>query len=248
MRAILSDIHSNLEALRVVLKAVDGAKADEAVCLGDVIGYGPDPKAAVDAAMRLSWCILGNHDEALLYPEKLARFSPRAGEALRWTAKALRDTADAGNAKRIEFLETLELTRTEGDIQYVHGSPRDATGEYLTPMLGADREEVAELFQTFEHIVFVGHTHWPGVITEKEGWRSPAELGNEYVIGPEKAVINVGSVGQPRDHNPRASFCLFDGKVVCWRRVGYELEITQSKIYAIPELDDALGDRLAEGR
>lgn len=248
MRAILSDIHSNLEALRAVLQAVDGAGADEAVCLGDVVGYGPDPKKALDAVTRLSWCILGNHDEGILVPEKTARFSPRAGEALRWTNKILRDPADAGNRKRLEFLESLELTRQEGDILYVHGSPRDATGEYLTPMLGSDPEAVAGLFQTFQHIVFVGHTHWPGVITEKEGWRSPADLGNEYVIGPEKAVINVGSVGQPRDHNPRACFCLFDGEVVRWRRVSYELEITQSKIYAIPELDDALGDRLAEGR
>jgi len=231
-----------------VLKAVDGAKADEAVCLGDIVGYGPDPKKALDAVARLSWCIMGNHDEGLLYPERVERFSPRAAGALRWTEKVLKDTTDPGNCKRWDFLDTLELMRVEDDILYVHGSPRDPTGEYLTPMLGANPQAVEELFKTFEHLVFVGHTHWPGVITQKEGWRSPADLGNEYVIGTEKAVINVGSVGQPRDHNPRSCFCLFDGKVVQWRRVSYELEITQSKIYANPELDDALGDRLGEGR
>ena len=247
MRAILSDIHSNLEALRVVLKAVDAAKADEAVCLGDVVGYGPDPKAALDAVMRLNWCILGNHDEGLLYPEKITRFSSRAADALQWTGKVLKENLDAGNSKRWDFLESLGLTKVEGDILYVHGSPRDPTGEYLTPTLGSNPAAVAELFQTFEHIVFVGHTHWPGVITEKEGWRSPADLGNEYVIGPEKAVINVGSVGQPRDHNARSCFVLFDGEMVRWRRVSYDLEVTQSKIYANPELDDALGDRLSEG-
>jgi predicted phosphodiesterase len=247
MRAIISDIHSNLEALRAVLRAIDGAKADEAVCLGDVVGYGPDPKATLDAVMKLDWCILGNHDEGVLYPEKTSRFSSRAGEALRWTTRELHDRTDGANGNRMDFLASLELARVEGDILYVHGSPRDPTGEYLTPMLGSDPEQVAELFLTFPHIVFVGHTHWPGVITEK-GWQSPADLGNEYVIGPEKAVINVGSIGQPRDHNARASFCLFDGEVVSWRRVRYELEITQSKIYANPELDDELGDRLGDGR
>jgi len=248
MRAIISDIHANLEALRVVLKAVDAAGADEAVCLGDIVGYGPDPISAVDGAMRLSWCILGNHDEGLLVPEKTTRCSSRAAEALGWTRKVLEAGADAGNRKRMEFLGGRERVKKEEDILYVHGSPRDPTGEYLTPMLGANPEMVRELLETFEHVVFVGHTHWPGVITEREGWRSPAELGNEYVIGPEKAIINVGSVGQPRDHNPRACFCLFDGEVVRWRRVAYDVDATQSKIYANPELDDALGDRLSEGR
>ena len=248
MRAIFGDVHANLEALRAVLKAVDIAGADEAVCVGDMVGYGPDPKAVLTASMRLTWCILGNHDEALLYPERLERFSSRAADAVQWTRSVLDDTADPENRKRWDFLADLPLKRVEGDILYVHGSPRNPIGEYLPPMLAADPTRMAGLFDTFEHVVFVGHTHWPGVITEKDGWLSPAQLGNEYTIGAEKAIINVGSVGQPRDHNPRACFCLLEDGVVRWRRLAYELEITQSKIYAVGELDDSLGDRLAEGR
>ena len=248
MRAILADVHSNIEALRAVLKAIDAAGVDEAVCLGDIVGYGPDPKATLTAAMNLTWCILGNHDEGLLDPKRTERFSSNAAEALGWTRTLLEDTSQAENRKLWDFLGGLPLKKVEGDVIYVHGSPRQPTGEYLPPTFAADPARVAKLFETFEHIAFVGHTHWPGVITESEGWRSPADLGNEYSIGPEKAVINVGSVGQPRDRNPRACFCLFDGQTVTWRRLTYELEVTQSKIYANPELDDALGDRLADGR
>ena len=99
-----------------------------------------------------------------------------------------------------------------------------------------------------KHICFFGHTHLPGVFTQEEGYNSPADLMNIYLIGTEKALVNVGSVGQPRDGDPRACYVTFDGESIIFRRVQYEYSVTAGKIYNIPELDNTLGDRLKEGR
>lgn len=248
MRAIIADIHANLEALRVVLKEVNARKVDEVVCLGDIIGYGPDPVRCLDAAMRFTWSLMGNHEEGLLFPEQGERYSERARASLDWTRGLLEDPGNPANGKRWDFLGELPDRKIEGDVIYVHGSPRRPRNEYIKPSLAADRAAMEELFATFEHVAFVSHTHWPGAMTLAEGWRTPSELGNEYTITDEKVIVNVGAVGQPRDGNPRACLCLFDGQTVIWRRIQYNVEATQSKILANPELDDSLAERLAEGR
>ena len=132
--------------------------------------------------------------------------------------------------------------------RYVHGSPRDPTREYVMPRDASDRRKMDDIFSKLEDYCFCGHTHTPGVFT-KAGFTHPSDMFDLYMIGTdEKVLINVGSVGQPRDGDPRACFITFDGDTVVWRRVGYNVEDTCKRIYAIAGLDDFLADRLREGR
>ena len=248
-RAILADIHGNQSALEAVLKDAQRAGASEVVCLGDIVGYGARPRECVTYARRFTWCIQGNHDAALFSAEQEARFSARAAESLRWTRKRLDDPKDPDSAARLEFLKALPQTKVEGEFFFVHGSPRMPLNEYIKSTWGQmhpDRLKV--IFDMIPHVAFCSHTHVPGVFSDDLVFHPPAELGNEFEIGPGKAIINVGSVGQPRDGNERACYVLFDGVTAVYRRVQYDIDVEASRIYSVADLDDALGDRLYEGR
>lgn len=248
-RAIVSDIHSNQTALEAVLADIDRRGVEEVVCLGDVIGYGARPRACVDYARRFKWCLRGNHDAALLGAEDVKRFSYRAADAVEWTRTRLDAGDDPENSERMAFLGGMPEKQVEGDVVYCHGSPRLPVTEYCFPNLGERHpERLKVIFSVFEHTAFVGHTHIPGVLTEDLKFNTPADLGNEYEIGPGKAVVNVGSVGQPRDRNNRACYVIFDGETVVFRRVHYDIDVAASRIYAAGDLDDGLGDRLYDGR
>jgi len=249
-RAIVSDIHGNLVAFEAVLRDIERAKVQEVVCLGDVVGYGARPKECIDFVRKyFAWSLRGNHEEGLLDPKEAERFSHRASDALLWTRELLTDPGDAENADRVDFVNAMPEKEQIDDMLFCHGSPRLLVNEYCYPDLGQRHpERLRVIFEILEHVVFVGHTHIPGVISEDGSFATPADLGNEYEIGAQKAVINVGSVGQPRDRNLRASYALLDGDTVIFRRVQYDIEIAANKIYAVEELDDGLGDRLFEGR
>ena len=135
-RAILADIHGNQSAVEAVLKDASRLGATEVVCLGDVVGYGARPKECVALARQFAWCVKGNHDAALFSEEQAARFSARAGESLRWTRRKLDDPKDPESAARMEFLRGLPETRVEGDLFFVHGSPRMPLNEYIKSTLG----------------------------------------------------------------------------------------------------------------
>jgi diadenosine tetraphosphatase ApaH/serine/threonine PP2A family protein phosphatase len=139
-------------------------------------------------------------------------------------------------------------TNVEG-IQYVHASPRSPTREYITLKDARNKRRMREIFEALEWVCFVGHTHVPGVFTEDD-FSKPADLlGHIYLLDPdEKALINVGSVGQPRDGDPRACYVTFDGEGVRFCRVQYDVDRTVSKIAGIQELDNFLGERLREGK
>ena len=247
MLAIISDLHSNMAALSVVLEDIRSKGITEIVCLGDVIGYGPEPEEALDLAQTWKLTLLGNHEEALLTDANT--FNVRARDAINWTRKKLDiESDDPAKMARWAFLEKLVPMKAVGDILYVHGSPRAPTTEYIVPRDGMDRRKMADIFGRFERLCFVGHSHIPGVYTE-EGYLSPAELCDIYMCEPgKKALINVGSVGQPRDGDVRSSYVTFDGESVVFRRIPYDIERTAKKIYSIPELDRFLGDRLKEGK
>jgi diadenosine tetraphosphatase ApaH/serine/threonine PP2A family protein phosphatase len=248
-RAILADIHANQSALEAVLKDASRLGVEEVACLGDIVGYGARPRECVAHARRFVWCVKGNHDAGLVSAEQEARFSARAGEALAWTRKKLDDPKDPESPARMEFLRALPEKRLEGDMLFVHGSPRLPLDEYVKPTLGKlHPERLKVIFDMISRVAFVSHTHVPGVFTEDLVFHTPADLGNEFELGPGKAIINVGSVGQPRDGNERACYVLFDGQAVVWRRVPYDVDVEASRIYAVDELDDSLGDRLYEGR
>lgn len=247
MQAIISDLHSNMAALTVVLEDIRAKGITEIVCLGDVIGYGPEPEEVLDLALGWKLTLQGNHEEALL--TDASSFNVRARDAINWTRKKLDlESDDPAKMARWAFLEKLVPMKEVGDVLYVHGSPRAPTTEYIVPRDGHDKRKMGDIFGRFQRACFVGHSHIPGIYTE-EGFLSPKDLCDIYMFEPgKKALVNVGSVGQPRDGDTRASYVTFDGDCVVFRRIPYDIERTASKIYAIPELDRFLGDRLKEGK
>jgi predicted phosphodiesterase len=247
-RALISDVHSNLEALEAVLEDIRGQGISEIYCLGDIVGYGPNPRECLDVVLGLPVSILGNHDQAAMFDPD--GFNPVALRAVYWTREQLE--RGPGNAalinRRWDFLGELPRIRDEGDFLFVHGSPREPTNEYVFPEHVYDEQKMQNLFGRFSQYCFQGHTHIPGVFTDQGEFFSPEECDHQFDLNQRKLMINVGSVGQPRDNDPRACYVvLTDGKVT-FRRVDYAVEETVQKIYAVAELDNMLGDRLREGR
>jgi predicted phosphodiesterase len=247
-RAIVSDIHGNLEALEAVLADIGKEAVDSIYCLGDIVGYGPNPRECIDRVISFDQSILGNHDQGALYdPEG---FSSGAERAIFWT----RDQLETSNGdaeqmgKRWQFLSELPRTVREGQFTFVHGSVRNPLSEYVFPEDTHNPKKLERLFAMIERYAFQGHTHVPGVFTEDGRFLSPADIGGKYSLGNSKLMINVGSVGQPRDGDPRACYLLLNDNAIEYRRVPYPLEKTVAKIHAITELDPFLGDRLKEGR
>lgn len=256
--AVISDIHGNAEALRAVLADIDAMGLTRIICLGDIIGYGPEPLECVDlVSQRCEWSLMGNHDFGVLYEP--TNFNPGAEAAAYWTRDQFDAEPDpAAKARRYDFLGRLRVrvlqTPPDGTrpILAVHGSPRRPINEYIFPddALNAP-DKLKQIFALVDGIAVVGHTHVPGVFTDEPDFWPPDELGPERMYAfrdGEKAIINVGSVGQPRDHDPRASYIILQPKGVQFRRVEYNVEATAKKIKAVAELSDWLADRLYEGR
>ena len=248
MIALVSDIHSNVEALDAVLADIAVQKVERIYCLGDVVGYGPDPKACLDRAMEFEFTLMGNHDHAVFMEP--AGFNTPAETAVFWTREELdADPDEQGRCRRWEFLSRMEEFYQDDSALYVHGSPRRPMHEYLFPdEAELNMTRLAEVFDLVRHVCFVGHTHLPGVYTETYDFLVPAEIGHKYTIGDRKAILNIGSVGQPRDLDPRACYVTVDGREVHWHRVPYNYKKTMGKILATKVLDEFLANRLAEGR
>ena len=250
-QALISDIHSNLEALSTVLADIARQKIDRIVCLGDIVGYGPNPCECLDLIIAKSdLTILGNHDQAALFdPEG---FNPVALKAIYWTRDVLDRAPGRASVvnRRWDFLSELPKKRAEGDILFVHGSPRDPTNEYVFPETIYDQNRMKTLFEQVKRLSFQGHTHMPGVFTTDGEFIPPDECDYHFEVGDEKLMVNVGSVGQPRDEDPRSCYVILDDRKqdIEFRRLEYDFETTIQKIYDIPDLDNMLGDRLRGGR
>jgi len=248
LRAIISDIHGNLEALLAVLADIkQQEEISEIFCLGDVVGYGPNPRECLDKVMQeCTVCLLGNHDQGALYdPEG---FNAGAERAIFWTRRQLESDSPKVNEVRWEFLNERPRTYRDGKLLFVHGSARNPLNEYVFPEDIYNQRKMEKIFALVEHYCFQGHTHVPGVFTEGLNFFSPEEIGFQFELSSEKALVNVGSVGQPRNGDPRASYVVLNDGQLSFRRVEYDVEKTIEKIYAIPELDNFLGDRLRDGR
>lgn len=256
--AVISDIHGNAEALKRVLEDITSRGVDRIVCLGDIVGYGPEPLACVDLVReRCAWSLMGNHDFGVLYEP--TNFNPGAEAAAYWT----RDQFDAEpderlRTERYEFLHRLKVRvvdtppdRTEPFLA-VHGSPRRPINEYIFPDDAREEpDKLQAIFDRIERVCLVGHTHVPGVFTDEPDFYSPGELGESmsYTFMPgEKAIVNVGSVGQPRDGDPRACYAILHPDRVQFVRVPYDIDATANKIKTIGTLSPWLGERLYEGR
>lgn len=247
-RALISDIHGNQEALQAVLDDINQLDIKEVYCLGDVVGYGPNPRECVDLCMNLPLSILGNHDQAAIFDPD--GFNPVALRAIYWTREELeaRGGNPAENSRRWDYLGEMPRSKTEGNKLFVHGSPRDPTNEYVFPEDVYNERKMDSLFSRFDQYCFQGHTHIPGVFLQGRDFISPDECNYEYTLTGDKVMVNVGSVGQPRDGDARSCYVILTEDQLTFRRVEYDLEKTISKIYENPELDKLLGDRLRDGR
>lgn len=249
-RAVISDIHGNLEALRVVMEDIAEQNISRIVCLGDIVGYGPNPVECLDLVMRrCDVTILGNHDQATLFDPD--GFNPVALQAIYWTRQQLElKGTPSQQDHRWEFLGELPRKVDEGEYLFVHGSPREPTNEYVFPENVTDIRMMDGLFQRIEKYCFQGHTHMPGVFTESGDFITPERCEYFYSLGKERVMVNVGSVGQPRDGDNRSCYVIVDDEALTieFRRLRYPYEITRDKIYAERDLDNMLGDRLRPGR
>jgi diadenosine tetraphosphatase ApaH/serine/threonine PP2A family protein phosphatase len=227
--ALISDIHANLQALEAVM--ADMPQVDDVVCLGDVVGYGGDPKSCLDRVRSAGWLVLaGNHDRACTDPTALGWFNEGAAAVVRWTIEVL----DNG---RLDWLGALPDQASHGDVLFVHGSPRSPTFEYVLDFETAARN----LDLISERVCFHGHTHIPGAFHSEDGkMRHDYQEGFFFISTP--ALVNPGSVGQPRDGNPDASYLIWDPEsdTVEFRRVPYDREAAKRAI-----LDAGLPPRFA---
>ncbi len=239
--AIFSDIHANLPALEAVLTDVEETEPDEIWCLGDVVGYGaqPDDCAAL-AAERCSLCLVGNHDLAVIGALDLETFSHAAAAAVEWTQ------ANSSEAT-LDFLRGLEPSDTSHEVSLYHASPRDPVWEYvLWPDQAAECMEAQAT-----RISFVGHSHVALFFKETpEGVQgAQAGVGTDLDVNEGRWLINPGSVGQPRDGDPRAAWLELDTEAwsATYHRVEYEIDRAASAIEAAG-LPGALARRLYVGQ
>lgn len=220
----------------------------EIICLGDLVGYGPNPREVIDEVMKCDVCLLGNHDQGALFdPEG---FNSGAERAIFWTRNQLESGpgSTTEKQKRWDFLGELPRTHSEDNLLFVHGSARNPLNEYVFPEDIYNKRKLEKIFALIKQFAFQGHTHVPGVFSESFNFFSPEELNHEYRLGREKAMINIGSVGQPRDGDPRACYVVLEDELVRFRRVEYPFDRTASKIHETSDLDNFLGDRLRDGR
>ena len=237
--AVLSDIHANLVALDAVLTAA--GSVDAVWHLGDVVGYGPEPDAVVERLTSLGAIgVRGNHDAAAVGGREIEWFNPDARRAMEWTRERISPPTRA-------WLEALPERRTEEGALLVHGSPREPLWEYVTsvPVARANLQILAA------DLCFHGHTHLPVAFLEDDGRvdvLSPAGDGSSLEVGGRRALLNPGSVGQPRDGDPQASFLILDTDAwrVTWRRTAYDVGAVQSAVRAAG-LPGSLAARLALG-
>jgi len=271
--AIISDIHSNLEALQAVLADVEERGIKEVICLGDIVGYGANPKECLDLVRKhCRLTLMGNHDHAVLFEP--TNFNLPAERACFWTRQVLEDEPDPEVRRaRWKFLGELPVRVKERDVLFVHASPRRPMNEYIFPedVFTNPQKVIANFDRLDARVCFVGHTHQPGVFVDDPYFDPPEELPDSpmFEINNERAIVNVGSVGQPRDRDTRAGYVIVhrrpesleDGaeslaavalgcsiEQIEFARVEYDVEQTVQKILAEPNLEDLLGTRLYEGR
>lgn len=246
--AVISDLHGNLEAVEAVFACIDQLGVEATVCLGDVVGYGPDPGPTTRLVMqRCKWTILGNHDWGLFH--SLEEFNPLARDALFYTRRRMKPNLFLPQRRAAwNFLRTLPDRMQDFGYLFFHGSPRDPVMEYVLKSDGfLEPEKMQQIFAAIDRPTFVGHTHWPGIHRGDFKFTQAIDDQVRFELRGEPCVVNVGSVGQPRDGDPRASFAVVTDGVVEIHRVGYDFRRTQAKILAAG-LHPALAERLARGK
>ncbi len=234
--AIISDVHGNIEALNEVFKYVDDKGIQSIYCLGDIVGYGPNPNECVElVSKRCLTVVIGNHDHAALGLTSTEYFNDFAKISTHWTTNNLAE-------ENKSYLHSLDFTFSSDKFFAVHATPSAPTlWHYILSEMDAQHE-----FKYFdERICFIGHSHFPIIFNDRSGFtRAP-----KVKLEPEdKFIVNVGSVGQPRDGNPKTCFCVYDDKEnsIEFIRLDYEIDKTREKIIKAG-LPVFLADRLKKG-
>jgi predicted phosphodiesterase len=237
--AVIADIHSNLEALEAIL--ADAKNLKETWCLGDVVGYGPNPNECCEIIKeRAKHCVAGNHDRGVLGKIEISWFNTWAIEAIKVTRKILEE-------KNKNFLENLTTIKKLGEIVLVHGSVKNPLTDYIF-----ETHQAEENFSSFgERICFVGHTHYPVIFVKENGIVEIVPHFQKKIKFKKdcRYIINPGAVGQPRDGDWRASYGIFDNQSLTfeWKRVEYPVKKTQEKMKQLG-LPQFLIQRLSLGR
>ena len=241
--AIISDIHANLEALNAVMDDIETRDVDTVICLGDIVGYGVSPNECVEVVRkRCPVVLLGNHDAAAIGTLSTQHFNIHAKIAIEWTSAALSKGSTA-------WLQSLPLREVEGEKTYVHSTPYEPGMWYYITSL----EEAAFNFQFFEtRLCFIGHTHIPIIIVldkEKELYVHQDSSIDYRALDEARLLINVGSVGQPRDRNPQSCYGLLDTEAQLFRhhRVSYDVKKAQARMRK-QKMPEFLITRIADGR
>lgn len=243
--AVLSDIHSNRQALEAVLAAVDEAAVEQVWCLGDMVGYGADPDACTALVReRCGTCLVGNHDLALLGAIDISTFSETAAAAVEWTRENV-------SQETVDFLASLDPSASRQGVGLFHASPRDPVWEYV---LSTDQAEAGFEAQE-ERVGLIGHSHIALFFVRAEGARpgyaqgAQASDGAEVDLSEGSWLLNPGSVGQPRDGDPRAAWLELDTEewTARYHRVPYDIEGAAAAILAAG-LPSVLAERLEVGR
>jgi predicted phosphodiesterase len=248
--AVISDIHSNLDALLAVLDDFREQEVEKVYCLGDLVGYGAHPREVVDIAMRdFEFVLRGNHDDAVTFklPKK---FNQAAAKAVFWTRERLKpkEYSRVSAFKRWDFLKSKLLDRVViGDMLFAHGTP-DSYLKYIDSERAA-----AQVFATLPkgiNNVFVGHSHIAGTFVETSSGVKYLEWSSKDLpkLHNRRLIINVGSVGQPRDGDHRACYVVVDGRSFWYRRVEYDVELAIKSIYLRSGLPEECGNRLRYGK
>ncbi len=239
--AIVSDVHSNLEALQIVIKDIKRRRIKSIFCLGDLVGYGANPNECVELVMKEAKVVVaGNHDWATLDKTDIATFNPVAADAIRWTRENI-------NKTRLNQLNRLTYTATVDNLLLVHATPETPElWKYVFTL-----EDFKQQFQFFKtQLCFIGHSHIPGAAFQDANGYTDLVADNPFpLIESRRYIVNVGSVGQPRDLDPRATYAIYDGNkhAVEIVRLDYNIPRAQQKILdaGLPEI---LADRLLAGR
>ena len=250
--AIISDLHSNREALEAVFAHIRASGVPTIYCLGDVVGYGPEPEFCVDLVRgHAALCLMGNHDEALLHDA--SDFNPHARTAIEYTKARMKPKWYSSGEKkaRWDWLVSLPDKHVEGRFTFVHGSPRDPVREYVLSTDGIlNPDKLRGVFESFPQIAVGGHTHHPGVHDEDlrfHGLEGREQLTLQLPEG-KKFFVNVGSTGQPRDGDNRACYAVLEDHQVTWHRIPYNFRATQKKILDTGVLSEVLARRLELGK
>jgi len=239
--AIVSDIHGNLEAFEAVLAQIDEEKIDKVICLGDVVGYGPNPNECMSLAReRCQTILMGNHDYACIYKPEMFFFNHFARQAIEFTLSIIKE-------EHLDFINQLPFLHSENDLLLVHANPLRPEGwEYILSI-----DEAIYYFPKFsEKICFIGHSHLPSIYVESEESKFSFIEQREIELESNcRYIINVGSVGQPRDGNPASSFGVIDLAQQTFEivRVAYDIEKTIDR-FEKAGLPNFLAQRLRIGK